>query len=309
MHCPLCNSSNTDAIEKLSASDIVSAYASSFGLDVADAFRDIKEISYCHCSGCDLFFFDPLVSGGEALYSGLQRYNWYYPEAKNEFGFAARYISDADSVLEIGSGKGAFANLISAKNYVGLEFSQTAKQMAASNGVKVVNQSIEDHAKEFSGKYDVVCSFQVLEHVSEPRKFIEAAVSCVRPGGRLIFSVPSLDSFSKYVTNFFLDMPPHHVTRWTDLALRNIAREMNLEVESIWHEPLQNDHKYLYSRTVCRNAVNQIFGVPPILIEKSILGRSLEKVSSVMGKAYSRGLTDDSLLPRGISVTAIYKKL
>lgn len=308
MHCPLCNETSIETVEKLAVIDITAIYSRTFGLDVADVFRDISEIAYCHCSRCDLFFFDPLAAGDEKFYTGLQRFEWYYPEKKNEFIYAAKWISETDSVLEIGSGKGAFANLISAKSYVGLEFSQTAKQLAEKNGVEIINQSIEDHALICSGKYDVVCSFQVLEHVSNPRAFIEAAVKCLRPGGRLILSVPSLDSFSRYVPNFSLDMPPHHVTRWTDLSLQNVAREMHLEVEDIWHEPLQEAHKLFYASAIFKNATNKILNLSPKMIDKSFFGRLTVSLSSIAGRIFSRGLTDTHVLPRGISVTAIYKK-
>lgn len=308
MHCPLCNSSSTESIEILATSDIVSIYSSTLGQNVADAFQNIEEINYCYCNGCDLFFFEPLLTGNEAFYSNLQRFDWYYPEEKNEYGYAASFITETDSVLDIGSGKGAFANLISTKSYVGLEFSQTAKQMAVSNGVEIINQSIENHAKNCAGKYDVVCSFQVLEHVSDPRGFIKAAASCVRPGGRLILSVPSSDSFARYVINHALDMPPHHVTRWTDLALRNIAREMNLDVESIWHEPLQEVHKLLYASTIFSRAANLTMKRSQRLVDRTLIGNFIQKISLFMGSRYSRVLTDNCFSPRGISVTAVYKK-
>lgn len=308
MHCPLCNASSIEAIEKLATLDIVSVYSSALGLDVSNEFSQIKEIIYSHCKSCDLFFFDPLVAGSENFYSTLQRFDWYYPEEKNEYGYAASFIAETDSVLEVGSGKGAFANLISTKSYVGLEFSQTAKQMAASNGVEIINQSIENHAKNCPDKYDVVCSFQVLEHVSDPRGFIKAAASCVRPGGRLIFSVPSSDSFARYVTNHTLDMPPHHVTRWTDLALHNIAREMNLEVESIWHEPLQEVHELLYASTIFSRAANLTMKRSQRLVDRTFIGNIIRRFSLYMGSRYSRILTDNCFSPRGISVTAVYIK-
>jgi 2-polyprenyl-3-methyl-5-hydroxy-6-metoxy-1,4-benzoquinol methylase len=304
----MCNNSNIEFIENLAVSDIVSIYSSTLGLDVSKELSHIKEIIYCHCNSCDLFFFNPLVAGGENFYSNLQRFDWYYPENKNEYGYAASFVSETDSVLEIGSGKGAFANLISAKNYVGLEFSQTAKQMAANNGVDVVNQSIENHAKNWPDKYDVVCGFQVLEHVSDPRGFIKAAASCVRSGGRLIFSVPSLDSFARYLTNHTLDLPPHHVTRWTDLALCNIARETGLNIESIWHEPLHKVHELSYASTIFSRRANLVMAHHQRLIDRTRIGKLIQRVSLYLGSKYCRVLTDNCSSPRGISVTAVYKK-
>jgi len=306
--CPLCHSLQIETVENLTVLDIVSLYSNYFDMDVTKIFGEIESINFCHCTKCDLFFFDPMVVGNEEFYSKLQNFNWYYMEEKNEYEYAASLITENDSVLEIGSGKGAFAKLITAQNYVGLEFSQSAQIMAASNGIKLLNQSIQEHALEYPGEYDVVCSFQVLEHVSNPRSFIEAAVDCIRPGGKLIISVPSLDSFYRYVKNNSLDMPPHHVTRWTDQALLNLAREVNIVIESIWHEPLQDIHKQLYSSIIFRNSISRVFNLPPALIKRTFFERVLGKISSLAGKFYSRGLNNNFVLPRGVSVTAVYTK-
>lgn len=294
-------------MERFPASDIVSIYSDSLGVDVANAFNNIRQVRFCRCQNCDLYFFDPLVAGTEDFYTSLQNFDWYYPKDKNEFGYAASLISATDSVLEIGCGMGAFAGKISTASYVGLEFSQTAKQMAAKNGVEVRNQSIEDHAVDCPKKYDVVCSFQVLEHVPNLRRFLNAAAHCVRPGGRLILSVPSFDSFARYVTNHVLDLPPHHVTRWTDLALANIARELNLEVEDIWHEPLQEVHKPMYASTIANRAANFLAGRAQRVVDRTLFGKLTNKASGFIGRKCVDVLADDLLSPRGISVTAVYR--
>jgi 2-polyprenyl-3-methyl-5-hydroxy-6-metoxy-1,4-benzoquinol methylase len=78
---------------------------------------------------------------------------------------------------------------------VGLEFSRKAKEIAFSNGIIIENESIQSHSVAHPAKYDVVCAFQVLEHVSEIRSFIESSIKALKPGGLLIYSIPSADSF------------------------------------------------------------------------------------------------------------------
>lgn len=33
-----------------------------------------------------------------------------------------------------------------------------------------------------------------------------------------------VDSLAKYVSNFELNMPPHHITKWSAKALKNITK-------------------------------------------------------------------------------------
>ncbi|WP_236035813.1 class I SAM-dependent methyltransferase [Helicobacter turcicus] len=87
------------------------------------------------------------------------------------------------------------------------------------------------------GQFDRVCSFQVLEHVSNPYSFLNAQIKCLKKGGLLFVAVPSEEGFMRYVSNEILNCPPHHVSRYTDKALHKIAEIFQLEFVEIWHEP------------------------------------------------------------------------
>lgn len=110
----------------------------------------------------------------------------------------------------------------------------------------MVLESVEDHAKRNRGRYDAVCSFQVLEHVADPRSFLEAAMSCLRPGGLLIVSVPSYDSFLRRAPNLVLNMPPHHVTLWSDRALLGMAGLLKAQALHLEHEKVAPYHLLWY---------------------------------------------------------------
>ena len=72
----------------------------------------------------------PGIVGDEKFYNALQKFQWYYQEEKSEFKFAKEFIKPNDKVLDIGCGKGAFAKLITCKEYVGLDLSSKASEMA-----------------------------------------------------------------------------------------------------------------------------------------------------------------------------------
>jgi len=95
-------------------------------------------------------------------------------------------------VLEVGCGKAAFAGHIpKSAEYAGLEFSTQAKEMALLRGIEIKNMSIEDFAIKInenrdmeSAGFDVVCSFQVLEHVANPNQFLSAKIACLNADSR-----------------------------------------------------------------------------------------------------------------------------
>ena len=305
---PMCASIETKYIEKIKVDELDRLCRREVGYAVGSLFGALETIELCHCVKCDLQFFSPMVARPQDFYEKLQKFDWYYFDDKPEFDFAAQYVKSEDDVLEIGAGKGSFAKKIQSKRYTGLEYSQQAIRFAQANGVRLIAQSIENYSKENKQQHDIVCNFQVLEHVSYVNAFLSSSVDCLKPGGLMIISVPSSDSFSRYVRNFWMDMPPHHLTRWSDMTLTNVARQYGLELVTIHHENLQEPHKIFYATTVFANAFFGLLGRPYHSIDLSFSYRLIGKLSGIFARLFSKGLVDKDLLPRGISVVAVYRK-
>jgi len=301
MNCPLCLSSSISELETIGRMELVKLYEKL--TQVNFSYLLTSNLNYCECQVCKLRFYDPLVTGDEKFYNALQGYDWYYMDEKHEYHEAINYISRADTVLEVGSGKGAFAKHLPTKKYIGLDFSENAKEMAAKNGITIENEMIQDYANRNQNMFDVVVSFQVLEHVSDPKGFLEAKIKALKVGGKMIIAVPSEDSFLKYVTNGMLNMPPHHVTRWCDETLRFIADEYGLELLDICHEKVQGVHKLYFLKTLVQNSLSQ-----NRLIDNSIFGKFTSRFSSLVSRLLIKGLKDE-MLPNGHNVLAVYGKV
>jgi len=267
---------------------------------ITGLIKDVVE--YCECELCKLRYFFPLITGDEAFYNTLQAIDWYYLDQKAEYLEAKKHIERTDTVLEVGSGKGAFVKFLPTKQYIGLDFSTNAKEMALKDGIIIENELIEDYAAKNSNKFDVVISFQVLEHVSNPQVFIQAKIDALRVGGKLIIAVPSEDSFLKYATNNVLNMPPHHVTRWPDETLYYIAERYNLQVLGIYHEKLQNIHKQWFMQTLISSSF-----IGRSLLSSNFIQEFVIKFAGFVSKCLVHGLKEE-VLPRGHTVMVVYRK-
>ncbi len=98
-------------------------------------------------------------------------------------------------------------------------------------------------------------SFQVLEHVRDPRDFLAACAACLRTGGLLIIGVPSDDSFPGISVNDIFNLPPHHVTFWPDRALRFALTDAGMGDIMVEHEPLAPAHLHFYVHQVLLQAL------------------------------------------------------
>lgn len=309
--CPISGSSEVTLLEKITTKSLIKAYQDSLDLDVFSELKEVVEIGFYHCQESDIKFFYPMVTGSESFYEKLQKFDWYYQDEKEEYDYATNYIKASDTVLEIGCGKGAFAQKIKSLDYTGLEFSKQAVQFASELRLNILNESIEDHAIKNSESYDVVCSFQVLEHVARPSSFIKSSIKCLKPGGLLIYSIPSADSFITFF-NDILNLPPHHLTWYSDESLEYIGKLFELKVINIHHDSLTKVSRRRYKHYLILRYLQKLIHYPSKsnLIDHSIHYRIMSKVASVGARIIpSLSLdSDHELKPYGQSVTIVYEK-
>jgi len=99
-------------------------------------------------------------------------------------------------VLDVGCGGGILAESMAREGaeVTGLDMGgeplEVARLHALESGVTLdyVQQTVEDHAGQHAGRYDVVTCMEMLEHVPDPRSVVLACARLVKPGGDVFFS-------------------------------------------------------------------------------------------------------------------------
>ena len=97
-----------------------------------------------------------------------------------------------ETVLEIGAGLGSFGAMLAERyEYVGLEPDLQSYEVAAErigDAGRVLFETVEEFQPDH--QFDLVCAFEVLEHVEEDRVVLAEWLRLVRPGGYVLLSVP-----------------------------------------------------------------------------------------------------------------------
>jgi methionine biosynthesis protein MetW len=106
-----------------------------------------------------------------------------------------RYVETTDACIDIGCGDGGTSGPAlqrRAASYVGVDISASALQMARERGLDV--RHIEDAAglPFEDGAFGVAVCVEVLEHLFEPQAALAEIRRVLRPGGRLIVTVPNV---------------------------------------------------------------------------------------------------------------------
>lgn len=233
---PLTKNSNTSLSDTFLSKDIIRLYKEQLGIDVSPVFAGKEKIYLYKDEETGYRFYYPEgIDGDGKFYEDLQNKlgEDYYHIWKFENQMAFDVINHNDKVLDIGCGIGNF--LVRAKekanDVVGLELNEHAVNVCREKGLTVFNEMIQEHAKTHENFYNVVCMFQVLEHIYNVKDFLEASLKVLKSGGKLIIGVPNNEpyflGYDKYCT---LNLPPHHMGLWNKKTFKALAKLYDLKI-------------------------------------------------------------------------------
>jgi cyclopropane fatty-acyl-phospholipid synthase-like methyltransferase len=102
-------------------------------------------------------------------------------------------VAQPRTVLEIGTGEGALGSWLARRyDYTGVELDDrsraTAESRIAAEGLGDIRAGLDDVGDEV---FDLVCSFEVLEHIADDEQALKQWHDLVRPSGWLLLSVPA----------------------------------------------------------------------------------------------------------------------
>lgn len=139
-------------------------------------------------------------------------------------------------LLDLGCGAGFFAARALKKGWDvhGTEYSEKAVELCLSKGIKMQKAPIEQndfHPLEF----DVVTSFEVVEHLSYPLQEVRLAESLLRPGGLLYLTTPNYNALARYYLKgkYNVIQYPEHLSYFTPGSLKKMMTLSGLRKRSI----------------------------------------------------------------------------
>jgi SAM-dependent methyltransferase len=240
---PLTQTDRVTLIDTIPTADLVADWKR-LDIDITGDLHGHQEIRLYRCDQTGLLFFWPGdIAGSAKLYEGLQKFAWYYAPHKWEYDAALRTLAGARRVLEIGCGDGAFVAkaMAAGMNILGIELNPQAVKVARQRGLPVELMDLADAARRHDGAMDAVCAFQVLEHVTDVRGFLEAAIRMVKPGGLLVLCVPNAEGYLREIPSR-LDMPPHHMSKWSIGTFEALSQILPVDLVETHLEPLSAAH-------------------------------------------------------------------
>jgi SAM-dependent methyltransferase len=233
-------------------------------INVDRFFPNLQSIELRKCEATGYRFYYPFsIFGDDLFYQELQSENESYYIRRWEHTIALTHLNENENVLEVGSGSGYFLEFLKQKkiNAVGLELNQKAVKEANQKGLEIKNQLLEDFVGDKAGQFDVVCSFQVLEHITNIKSYFEHSINALKKGGKIIIGVPNNNPYIfKHDIFHTLNLPPHHAGLWDKNSFKKLEQVYPIKLNHIYFEPLSEYKEWYLTQVKYYKNKNKLLG-------------------------------------------------
>jgi 2-polyprenyl-3-methyl-5-hydroxy-6-metoxy-1,4-benzoquinol methylase len=240
-------------IERLEArrDEFVEVTCPACGARDADARFAKHGFEYVTCSHCRTSYMNPRPSRElmDAYYSASENYRFWaeriFPASESSrrdkihrpwlariVAYCERYGVPRGTLVEVGPGFGTFASLAAQafERVVAVEPTPELARACRERGIEVVELPIERVGDEIEA-LDVVVAFEVIEHLFEPRSFVEQCARLARPGALLVLSCPNGEGFDiSLLGELSLAVDPEHVNFFNPDSLTKLVTACGFDV-------------------------------------------------------------------------------
>lgn len=234
--------------------DFVHVPCPACGAEDATPKFEKNSIKYVSCRVCQTFYVSPRPSPDvlEWFYrespnyaywnnvvfpasEGARRQKIFIPRVDQLLELCRKYSVGTQTLLEVGAGFGTFCSELQSRNVfkkvVAVEPTPDLARTCRERGVDVLEQPIEQVALDHTAQFDVVASFEVIEHLFAPIDFVRHMTQLLRPGGLLVLTCPNGQGFDIETLGAVSNTVDHeHLNYFNPRSLRRLLTSCGLEM-------------------------------------------------------------------------------
>jgi 2-polyprenyl-3-methyl-5-hydroxy-6-metoxy-1,4-benzoquinol methylase len=200
--------------------------------------KDYSNVFLCRCKQCGFKFSRkiPLKEELVACYEGYGRNDYLshltkkrYHELLDKF----EPYRKTNRLIDVGCGIGYFLEVAMERGWevYGTEFTQEAVQICSNKGIKM-ELGVLDPNKYTAESFDIITSFEVIEHINDPRDEIQRFNRVLRSGGLVYVTTPNFNSLLRYrlKSAYNVICYPEHLSYYTPKTIKKLFRSFGYEV-------------------------------------------------------------------------------
>lgn len=198
--------------------------------DKLNILRGYEKAHLCQCELCDVVFSikTPTNEELDAYYKNYGTNNYLSPltiKRYNELLDTFEPFKKTNKILDVGCGIGYF--LIEAKKrgweVYGTELSTESANICTQKEINIKKGTL--NAENYSAEmFDIITSFEVIEHINNPRIELKHFNTILRRGGLVYVTTPNFNSMLRYRLKaaYNIITYPEHLTYYTPKTLETI---------------------------------------------------------------------------------------
>lgn len=125
-----------------------------------------------------------------------RRAHLFGPRARQLAALCSRLEITTGTLIDVGAGFGTFCEEVRAlggfDEVLAVEVAAGMAAACRQKGFRVIEAAVERVALPAA---DVITAFELIEHLFEPRRFVESCAAALRPGGLLLLTTPNVLGF------------------------------------------------------------------------------------------------------------------
>lgn len=192
---------------------------------------DYAEHHLVSCAACSHVFSNAIPSQEElnAFYnSDYDRTTYFSPVTEkryNELLDGFEKYRTTGKILDIGCGYGFFLETARKRGWqvYGTEVSDEACQICREKGIEMHCGKFEESELE-TESFDIVVSFEVIEHLQNPVEIVQGIHKVLRKGGLCYVTTPNYNAYLRYKLKAKYDVIdyPNHLSYFTSKTLKQL---------------------------------------------------------------------------------------
>jgi 2-polyprenyl-3-methyl-5-hydroxy-6-metoxy-1,4-benzoquinol methylase len=184
----------------------------------------------CKCCNCGFVFAQQIPSEQELIeyYDGYGRNDYLSPvtiKRYNELLDAMEPFRKTNKLLDVGCGIGYFLEVAKERGWevFGTEYTDRAIEICTEKGIQMKQGKLDPSNYE-PGSFDVITSFEVLEHINNPLEETNNFNQLLRKGGLVYLTTPNFNSLLRHRLKERYDVItyPEHLSYYTPSTLKKL---------------------------------------------------------------------------------------
>jgi 2-polyprenyl-3-methyl-5-hydroxy-6-metoxy-1,4-benzoquinol methylase/Zn ribbon nucleic-acid-binding protein len=218
-------------------------------------FVEIYGFSYHECQACGhLFLANPPAPEDIArLYQGATEQSRVYVGeelfrlrveqiARPKANFCTEYLAPGGIWFDVGCGTGELMSVVRELGWEprGCEADRAHVEFARAQGSQVIHGYVDELPSELGDSVRVLSALNLLEHLPEPRAWLERLTRPLAAGAHVVIEVPRHPSLSSFSNLLYPELacrhiyPPDHMHIFTEASLERVLAASGLHARAVW---------------------------------------------------------------------------